>query len=599
VEHFVTLFDKNFLPQGISLHLSMQRNVKNYKLWILCIDDYTYELLKKIKLPNVSLLRFSELETNELKSIKSTRSNREYCWTLTPFAPKFVFDADISVSRVTYLDADMWFRSDPSRIFDELGASGKSVLVTDHAYATEHEQSKTSGQYCVQFIVFTRDSGEDVRQWWQDRCIEWCYTRFEDGKFGDQKYLEQWPLLFPEKVLVSKGMQWFMAPWNSTRFDLDSAICWHFHGLRIIKLFGKFRIHGGDYWLPMDVKEYIYRPYISDIQEALKILKAHHSPCPLQNSLSLRSRIKYFLTKIRLFQKRFLSLNVFEFDSLVLAPITRITLITVCRNASKYIEETLESVLQQTAVKSARVELEYLVIDGLSDDGTQELILDIFARHPEVRLTKLISEADQGLYDGLAKAISLSTGDVIGYINAGDYLNHHALDILLSVFRNHPNESWVTGLNVIYSDLSQVVGVSMPFRYRPSLIRKGLYGKFLPIIQQESTFWRSSLNKTIDLNFLKKLHYSGDAYLWKCFSRFANLTIVQAYLGGFRIHKGQISSNMIAYYKEQDSFSDSPNFLDYIVASFDWLIFHMPYKVKKFFNSKGIFSFNHKTGAWE
>ena len=67
MEHFVTLFDSLFLPQGLALHLSMERYAGNYKLWILCIDDTVHDVLTKIKLPNVRLLQLSLLETDELK----------------------------------------------------------------------------------------------------------------------------------------------------------------------------------------------------------------------------------------------------------------------------------------------------------------------------------------------------------------------------------------------------------------------------------------------------------------------------------------------------------------------------------------------------
>ena len=68
----------------------------------------------------------------------------------------------------------------PIQIFHECDASRKKVLITDHAYAPEHDQSATSGQYCLQFMTFTRNGGEVVRKWWEERCIEWCYARFED-----------------------------------------------------------------------------------------------------------------------------------------------------------------------------------------------------------------------------------------------------------------------------------------------------------------------------------------------------------------------------------------------------------------------------------
>ena len=157
MEHFVTLFDSLFLPQGLALHVSMERHAGNYTLWILCIDDAVHDVLTKIKLPNVQLLKLSLLETEELKQVKPGRSSGEYCWTTTPFAPKFVFNSDPSVERVTYLDADLWFRKSPAPIFQEFDNSGKDVLITDHAYAPEYDLSEKSGQYCVQFTTFTRD----------------------------------------------------------------------------------------------------------------------------------------------------------------------------------------------------------------------------------------------------------------------------------------------------------------------------------------------------------------------------------------------------------------------------------------------------------
>ena len=176
MEHFVTLFDLLFLPQGLALHRSMERHAGNYTLWILCMDDEVYEILSIMKLPNVQLLQLSLVETKELKRVKPERTVGEYCWTVTPFAPKFVFKADISVKKVTYLDADLWFRKSPAPIFQEFDQTGKSVLITDHAYAPEYDLSEKSGKYCVQFTTFAREGSESVRKWWEDRCIEWCLS---------------------------------------------------------------------------------------------------------------------------------------------------------------------------------------------------------------------------------------------------------------------------------------------------------------------------------------------------------------------------------------------------------------------------------------
>src|SRR5439155_4729098 len=153
MEHYVTLFDSLFLPQGLALQSSLERHASPYVLWILCMDDEAYEVLNRLRLPHVRLLRLAEVETAELLRVKRERSRAEYCWTITPFAPRFVFGADPAVRRVTYVDADLWFRHAPALIFREFERSGKQVLITDHAYAPEHDQTAAHGRYCVQFIT--------------------------------------------------------------------------------------------------------------------------------------------------------------------------------------------------------------------------------------------------------------------------------------------------------------------------------------------------------------------------------------------------------------------------------------------------------------
>ena len=102
-EHFVTLFNNLFLPQGMALHRSMIRNVGNFCLWIICVDETTFNVLEELKLKNTRLLLLSDLETPELLRVKEKRTIVEYCWTLTPFAPKFVFEAAPNVNRVCLL----------------------------------------------------------------------------------------------------------------------------------------------------------------------------------------------------------------------------------------------------------------------------------------------------------------------------------------------------------------------------------------------------------------------------------------------------------------------------------------------------------------
>ena len=299
MEHYVTLFDSLFLPQGLALHISMERHAGNYTLWVLCMDDEAHDVLFKLNLPNVRLLQLSRLETPELLAVKPNRSKAEYCWTLTPFAPRFVFEADAVVPRVTYIDADLWFKKNPVAIFREFESSGKNVLITDHAYAPEYDQSAIAGQYCVQFMTFTRDGGEVVRKWWEERCIEWCFARSEEGKFGDQKYLDDWSVRFADSVHVLTDKELMLAPWNATRFPYGNAVVWHFHALRIVSNSEQeFSVEYGEYRLPKCTQDNVYLPYLEDLRvasEQLSRMGVFLKPQKIQQPLSVWGYMKKYL----------------------------------------------------------------------------------------------------------------------------------------------------------------------------------------------------------------------------------------------------------------------------------------------------------------
>ena len=108
--HYCTLFDKNYLYKGIAMYSSLQRVSDSFHLWVLAMDSETYTHLKKRGLPNVTVLSLNEVEDEELRDIKHTRSPAEYCWTLTPVLPLFIIEK-YNVSQISYVDADLFFFS--------------------------------------------------------------------------------------------------------------------------------------------------------------------------------------------------------------------------------------------------------------------------------------------------------------------------------------------------------------------------------------------------------------------------------------------------------------------------------------------------------
>jgi hypothetical protein len=271
LEHYVTLFDSLFLPQGLALHASLKRHAGTFTLWVLCMDERTQQTLDVLKEPTLRTIALADVETRELLAIKPGRSRGEYCWTMTPFSPGAVFEREPTAQRVTYLDADMFLLKSPQPIFDEFERSGKAVLITDHAYDAEYDQSATSGQFCVQFMTFKREGSETVVQWWQERCVEWCFGRVEDGKFGDQKYLDDWPVRFGGEVHVLQQISALLAPWNARRFPYSGAIWWHFHGLRLLG--GNKVLMHGPYAVPRVAHRMVYTPYMAELKRGLDMLE--------------------------------------------------------------------------------------------------------------------------------------------------------------------------------------------------------------------------------------------------------------------------------------------------------------------------------------
>ena len=119
----------------------------------------------------------------------------------------------------------------------------------------------------------------------------------------------------------------------------------------------------------------------------------------------------------------------------------KISIITVSYNSEATIETTFQSVANQSYQN-----IEYIVVDGGSTDGTLDLVKK-YNKH----ISKWVSEPDKGLYDAMNKGIAMATGDVIGLINSDDlFCDNNALEKVANVFRKQPN------LDSVYADLYYV-----------------------------------------------------------------------------------------------------------------------------------------------
>jgi hypothetical protein len=278
--NFCTLFNSRYLSRGLAMYHSLKAQCPAFTLYIFAFDDKCGEVLRQLALPGVVVISLREFEDEDLLRVKPDRTPAEYCWTSTPATILYCIK-QYALGHCTYIDADLLFYSNPQVLMDEMG--GRSVLITEHRYTPEYAAyQEPSGKYCVQYMTFKNTSeGMMVLQWWRDACIEWCYNRVEDHKFGDQKYLDDWTTRF-SGVHELQHLGGGVAPWNVQQYEVNTRngrlqgkeICtgkkfefvfFHFHAL---KFYEDAVICFAHYRISAKQRELIYVPYLEKLEEA-------------------------------------------------------------------------------------------------------------------------------------------------------------------------------------------------------------------------------------------------------------------------------------------------------------------------------------------
>lgn len=121
----------------------------------------------------------------------------------------------------------------------------------------------------------------------------------------------------------------------------------------------------------------------------------------------------------------------------------KISIITVCYNSAKTLEDTIQSVMGQTYG-----DIEYIIIDGASTDGT----LQILNKYKE-DIDVLVSEPDKGIYDAMNKGIAKATGSIIGILNSDDvFFDNHTIQKVVDAFNTSGAEAVFGNLYYVKAD---------------------------------------------------------------------------------------------------------------------------------------------------
>ena len=292
MNHFVTLFNYNFLPQGLAMINSLKDNT-NCIVWIICLDYKVYDFLQNKNFNDVRLVKLEELEKNMKNNYRKSRNFIEYCWMLTPFSIKYVFTQDPSIKELTYVDADVFFYKKISPIFDEFKKSAKDIFITEHGYHEKHDKSQTSGRFCVQFLTFKNNHiAEIIRDAWEKKCIDSTTIDHARNIVGDQKYFDDLYNKYSNNFCVSKNLSFFQAPWTLDRFKPEDAILYHFHSLRVLD--DKIRLYSGYNHDENTIKK-IYFPYIKVLKKILEKNELKFNQTHLGENENLYIKLKNLL----------------------------------------------------------------------------------------------------------------------------------------------------------------------------------------------------------------------------------------------------------------------------------------------------------------
>lgn len=291
-----TLYNSLYLDKGLVLYDSLCQCSNDFKLYVLCMDDKCYEVLTELKQENHIPIRLKEMEEgdNALLTAKSNRPIGEYCWTCSSSLIRYILKK-YNEPICTYIDADMYFYSDPQVLVDEMMNLGKSAMVIPHRFpAGKDKLAQKVGTYCVEFNTFVNNAeGLEVLEYWRNRCLECCSNIGDGIHWGDQKYLDELVENFP-CVHVCQNNGAGVAPWNipmykdkdivNTNMLFYKPLCINvpliFYHYQSVKYINRDVINTGviiEHSIDKRLVDNLYFPYLKKIESKKKMLESKYS----------------------------------------------------------------------------------------------------------------------------------------------------------------------------------------------------------------------------------------------------------------------------------------------------------------------------------
>ena len=299
-----TLFDSNFLVQGLALIESVESNSTCNIYWtVLALDDLSYSTLKSMSKSNMKVIHIDKFEDLELQALKPTRAWKEFCWTSAACLLNYCLSESPLGERVAYIDADCYFFEDIYELLTPL-ESGSEIAIHEHRFSRDRMSSlEKSGRFNVGLVAgLNKTEFKACVSRWRSQVLNCCDVNHVEGRCGDQTYLNEWPGLYKSlHVLASPGAG--LAPWNiknykvttingTLKVDLKPIYFYHFSALEFIyfsKVFTIFVPAAG--YLNMDRDErVIYSQYVKHLMQISSAIRIRPT-----SQVNLKSNLKSLL----------------------------------------------------------------------------------------------------------------------------------------------------------------------------------------------------------------------------------------------------------------------------------------------------------------
>lgn len=279
--NFVSIFDQNYIVQGITTLESIIFSVPNSKIFVVAIDDRTNQILRDYFGNKVTIINLQE--RNELNYyFQKFRENRKYSesiFSLKAHALSYVMNMISQNDWAVYVDADVYFKSWPASI-KVSDLHHFSYFISRHRFSKKNSGLRQYGDFNAGFVGFKKDNnGMSALKWWQECCDRKVDLKLTFENYADQGYLNLLPKRFGSALVLDSG-QINQGMWNSPPCKLSDLVAvrnweiFHFHGFRVTREYIFTDLNRYSYnIINLVYFAWIYVPYIAHTRKTIMELE--------------------------------------------------------------------------------------------------------------------------------------------------------------------------------------------------------------------------------------------------------------------------------------------------------------------------------------